>query len=127
MLKLLDIGIENVTAFRAAGKLTETEVSRVLKDMKRKITVFGSIGVYMELESLDGIELSAVLKEFRFLFDVGLSGIKTEVLVTDKRWMKTLVKVENRLFKSINMKYFPPEEKASAVAFLKEALQSDGS
>jgi hypothetical protein len=116
---MLDIGIENATAFRMAGKVTENDVALVLSDMKAKVTAFGTIVVYMELESFAGIGFAAVIEELKYLFDVGISGVTKAVLVTDKRWMEHLVKVEDTLFRHIGMQYFPMDEKASAIGFLK--------
>lgn len=38
---MLDIGIENATAFQMSGRLTESDVSLVLADTKEKIESLG--------------------------------------------------------------------------------------
>jgi len=123
MIEIIDIGIKNATAFRMAGKITESDVSLVLSDIKEKIEVHGNIVIYMELESFKGIELAAVVEEFKYLFDVGLSNvtrnITREVLVTDKKWMEKLVKLEDKIFKDVEMKYFSTDEKELVIKFLK--------
>lgn len=121
MLEMLDIGIENATAFRMSGKLTESDVSLVLSDTKEKIESYGNIVMYQEIESFEGIELAAIFEEFKYLFDVGISNVTRAVLVTDKKWLEKLVKVENKIFKNIAMKYFSFDEKELAIKFLKNA------
>ena len=123
MLEMLDIGIENATAFRMSGKLTESDVSLVLSDTKEKIESYGNIVMYQEIESFEGIELAAIFEEFKYLFDVGISNVTRAVLVTDKKWLEKLVKVENKIFKNIAMKYFSSDEKELAIKFLKNAEQ----
>ena len=121
MLELIDIGVENATAFRMSGKLTESDVSLFLSDTKEKIEAYGNIVIYQELESFEGIELAAIVEEFKYLFDVGISHVTRAVLVTDKKWLEKLVKVEDKIFKNIEMNYFSPDEKELAIKFLKNA------
>ena len=37
MLEIIDIGIENATAFRMSGKITENDISLVLSDAKENV------------------------------------------------------------------------------------------
>jgi len=119
MLEMIDIGIDRAVAFRMAGKLTESDMSLVLSDAKEKIESHGKIVIYEEIESFKGIELAAIVEEFKYLFDVGLSNITRAVVVTDKKWIEKLVKIEDKIFKNIEMKYFSPDDKELAIKFLK--------
>jgi len=121
MLEMIDIGIDSATAFRMAGKITESEMTLVLSDAKEKTERYGSIVLYEEIESFKGIELSAIVEEFKYLFDVGMSNLKKVAIVTDKRWVERIVQVEDKIFKSIEMKCFSTDEREAAIEFLKNA------
>ncbi len=62
MLEMIDIGIENATAIRVAGKVTEEEMTAVLSDAKAKTEAYGNIVIYEEIESFAGIELAAIIE-----------------------------------------------------------------
>jgi hypothetical protein len=119
MLEMIDIGIDNATAFRMAGKITESEMALVLSDAKAKTERYGKIVVYEEIESFKGIELTALIEEFKYLFDVGISNLKRMAIVTDKKWVEKIVQIEDKVFRSIEMKCFSIDEKEKAIEFLK--------
>ncbi len=121
MLEMIDIGIKNATAFCMSGKITENDMSLVLSDAKTKTDLYGEIVIYEEIQSFKGIELSAIVDEFKYLFEVGISNIKKGVVVTDKSWVQKIVKIEDKIFKNIEMKCFSIEEKELAIKFLKNA------
>ncbi|MCD6186016.1 MAG: STAS/SEC14 domain-containing protein [Deltaproteobacteria bacterium] len=118
MIKMIDIGIKKATAFCMSGKITESDMSLVLSDAKTKIDLYGKIVIYEEIQSFKGIELSAIVDEFKYLFNVGISNIKKAAVVTDKGWVQKIVKIEDKIFKNIEMKCFSIEEKKLAIEFL---------
>ena len=119
MLEMIEIGIDRAVAFRMSGKLTESDMSLVLSDAKEKIESHGKIVIYEEIENFKGIELAAIVEEFKYIFDVGLSNITRAVVVTDKKWIVKLVKIEDKIFKNIEMRYFSLDDKELAIKFLK--------
>lgn len=119
MIELLNIGIDNAIAMRISGKVTEADMTLVLNKMREKIEKYGNIVIYKELDSFNGVEIAALVEEFKYLFDAGIPDISKAVLVTDKKWLKTLVSIDDKIFKNIEIKYFPTEEKESAIEFLK--------
>lgn len=126
MLELIDIGIENATAFRISGKISEKEMSSVLSNAKEKTAEFGKIVIYEEIQSFEGIELSAIAEKFRYLFDMGISNLTRIAIVTDKGWIQKIAEIEDNLFKQIEIKCFSFDEKALAIAFLEKAQQETG-
>jgi len=119
MLEMINIGIKNATAFRLAGKITETEVSLVLSDAREKTERYGKIVIYKEIESFEGIEISALIEEFKYLTEMGLSNLAKVAIVTDKQWVEKIVAIEDKLFKNIEIKHFTIDDKNSAIKFLK--------
>jgi hypothetical protein len=118
MLEMLDIGVENALAFRMSGKITEEDMARVLSEAKEKIARHGQISIFEQIDSFEGIEFSALIEEFRYVIDVGFSNINKAAILTDKKWVANVVKVEDKIFRSIDMQCFPIEERDAAIAFL---------
>ncbi len=121
MVEMTDIGIDNAVAFRMWGKVTENDMTLVLSDAKEKIDRYGNIVIFEVIESFEGIEIAALVEEFRYLYEVGISNISKVALVTDREWLKEIVSIEAKIFKSIHMKSFSTEDKGAAVEFLKGA------
>lgn len=121
MLEMIDIGIEKAVAYRVEGKITEEEMISVISIFKGKIERDEKLIVYQEVVSFGGVEFDAIVEKFKFFIDVGISHFSKIAVVTHKKWMLKLVDLEGKLFKNIDMKGFPIEEKDKAIEFLKSA------
>ncbi len=121
MLEMIDIGIEEAIAYRVGGKITEEEMTSVISIFRNKIDSDEKLIVYQEVASFSGVEFDAMIAKFKFFIDVGISNFSKIAVVTHKKWIHKLVDLEGSLFKSIDMKGFPIEEKDKAIEFLKRA------
>jgi hypothetical protein len=121
MLEMIDIGFEKAVAYRVEGKITEEEMTSVISIFKEKIDKDEKIIVYQEVVSFGGVEFDAIVEKFKFFIDVGISHFSKIAVVTHKKWIHKLVDLEGKLFKNIDMKGFPIEEKDKAIEFLKNA------
>ena len=119
MLEMIEIGIDNAVAFCMSGKITEEDMSLVLSDAKKKIEQHGNIVLLERIDSFEGIELSAIVEEFEYVFKVGISNIKKAAVITDKKWIEMIVNIEGRIFKNIEMKCFSIDEQELAIEFLR--------
>ena len=120
MLTMLDIGIDRAVAYRIEGKITDEDMELVTSVMRKKISIFGDIFIYQEIESFKGIEFEAMADKTKFFLEMGTSNIKRIAVVTHKDWMNKIIDMEGRLFRSIEMKAFLTEKKDDAIAFLKQ-------
>ncbi|MCV6588669.1 MAG: STAS/SEC14 domain-containing protein [Marinobacterium sp.] len=128
MIELLDLNNDfdvpdNLIAFRVSGKVTETEMSRVLNIAREKIDQHGSITILEQIESFSGIELAAIAEEFRYMNELGMSGISKVAILTDKRWIEHIVSIEDWFFKDTQMRCFPVDSMMRAIEFLQEQAQ----
>lgn len=121
MMDLLDIGMGNAVAIRIAGKITQSDMELVLGEMKGKIRAYGKIVLYEQIDSVEGVELTGIVEMFKYLFEMGISNISRVAIVTDKQWLSKIVSLEDKLFRNIEMRCFPLEEKSEAVDFLRSA------
>ncbi|MFT7300652.1 MAG: hypothetical protein ACI89Z_001114 [Porticoccus sp.] len=55
ILEMIDIGIEHSVAFRISEKVTESDMSLVLTDVKEKIERHENIVLLEKIESFEGI------------------------------------------------------------------------
>ncbi len=120
MLELIDIGVENAVAYRFGGKITEEEMTTILTVFKEKIEKGEKLIVYQEVVSIGGVELDAMIEKFKFFRNVGLSHFDRIAVVAHTKWLHKLVDLEDKIFKSIDMKGFSVDEKDQAVEFLKK-------
>jgi hypothetical protein len=121
MLELIDIDIDNAVAFRVSGKVTEADMSVVLERAGEKVDQYGDIVFFEQIDSFDGIEVAAIIKEFKYLFDVGLSNIKKVAVLTDKKSIESVAKIESKLFTGVQVRCFSADDQLSAILFLKES------
>jgi hypothetical protein len=118
MLAMIDIGIDNALAFQMSGKITANDMQLILSNAKRKIETHGSIVILEKIDSFEGVEIAAVVEEFRYLFEVGMSNITKVAILTDKKWIAHIVNLEDKIFRNIEMRCFPTEAQVEAVKFL---------
>lgn len=119
MLEMIEVEIDNAVAFQMSGKITEDDMALVLRFAKEKIEHYGSIVLLEKIDSFSGVEFAAIIEEFKYLFDVGISNIDKVAILTDKKWIEHIVNIEDKIFKSIDMKCFALEEQPQAITFLK--------
>mgnify|MGYP000179611754 CR=1 FL=1 len=119
MLEMIDIGFEKAVAYRLEGKITEEEMTSVISVFREKIERDGKLIVYQEVISFGGAEFDEMVEKFKFFIDVVMSHFSKIAVVTHKKWIHKLVDLEGKLFRNIDMKGFPIEEKEKAIEFLK--------
>ncbi|OEU79744.1 MAG: hypothetical protein BA873_01420 [Desulfobulbaceae bacterium C00003063] len=119
MLEMIDIGVENTIAYRLGGKITEDEMTAILTIFKEKIDKGERLNVYQEVVSIGGVELDAMIEKFKFFREVGFSHFDRIAVVAHTKWLHKLVDLEDKIFKSIDMKGFSNDEKDQAIEFLK--------
>ena len=121
MLEMIDIGVENTIAYRIEGKVTEEEMTAILNIFKEKIEKGERLNVYQEVESIGGAEFDAKIEKFKFFRDFGFSYFNRIAVVAHTKWLHKLVDLEDKIFKSIDMKGFSVDEKDQAIEFLKDS------
>lgn len=120
MITLEDIGIDNAVALHVAGKVTEHDMDVAFTAMREKIAAHGSVVLFEQIDSFSGVELAGLVDKFKYLFEMGISNITKVAIVTDKEWVAKIIGLEDKLFRTIQMKAFSLEEKEQAIAFLRQ-------
>ena len=105
MLEMIDIGVENVVAYRFGGKITEEEMTTILTIFKEKIEKGEKLNVYQEVVSIGGVELDAMIEKFKFFRDVGLSHFNRIAVVAHTKWLHKLVDLEDKIFRAVRTEF----------------------
>lgn len=121
MLEIIEVPVENAIAFRISGKISESDMHTVLSMAKEKINAYGEIVFLERIDSFKGIEIAALVEEFKYLFEVGFSNIAKVAIVTDKKWIEHIVNIEDKIFRNMELKYFSIEDQQEAIEFLKNS------
>jgi len=118
MLEFLDFELDDAVAWRIDGKVTEDEMEQALGALRETIDRCGHVSVYQEVVSIGGVEWDAIEEKMEFLREYGVRHFRRIAVVTDKRWMQTVIGWEDRLFRSVDMRAFSTEERERARNFL---------
>lgn len=123
MLEMLDVGDDKIIAYRLGGKITEEEMTSVLDTFREKIDKGEKLIVYQEVESIGGAEFDAMVEKFKFFKEFGFdfSHFSKIAVITHSKWLHKIVDLEDKIFKNVEMKGFPIEEKDKAVDFLRKS------
>jgi hypothetical protein len=96
-------------------------MSLVLAEAKEKIEHYGNIVLLEQIDSFNGIEIAAIIEEFKYLFDVGIQNITKVAVLADNKWLETIINIEDTFFSTIKIKCFAISDRDSAIAFLKNS------
>ena len=123
MLEMIDLGDEKIIAYRLGGKITEEEMTSALDIFRERIEKGEKLFVYQEVVSIGGAEINAMIEKFRFFKELGFnfSHFSKIAVVTHSKWLYKIIDLEDKIFKNVEMKGFPVEEKDKALEFLKTA------
>lgn len=118
MLELIDTETGDTVAWRVAGKITEDDMELALNALRATIERKGYVNIYQEIQGFGGVEWDAIEEKMKFLREFGVSHFRRIAVVTDKRWMQTVIGWEDRMFRRFEMRAFSTDERAGARNFL---------
>jgi hypothetical protein len=75
------------------------------------------VNIYVEVQHLEGVSLSAIAEEIKFVFP-NLRRIKKEAVVSNENWIKRWVALGDRFFPGAEARHFSFEDKDEALAWL---------
>jgi hypothetical protein len=120
MIEILEMHPSNVLGMKVSGKIEKEDIEAIIPAMKEKVAACDKVNLYVEIESLTGMSLDAVIEKFRYaLFSI--KHIKKEAVVADASWMTTLLDVAGKLYHvypGIEVKHFPKEKRDEALEWI---------
>jgi hypothetical protein len=122
MLTRLNTGDEKVFAFSWKGKFDEESFKRSLEIFIPEFLKRERMNIYIELQSVDGVDVIAAWKDLKFAFnnyEQLTDKIDKVDLVTDKSWIRILSDISSSFVPGIKEKSFPFEEAEKAKEWIK--------
>lgn len=117
-MEILDIA-DHVLGIRLSGKIEKSDMDGIVAEVEAKLTRHERLAVYVELESFDGISLEGFLTDLKLGKD-HFSDFSKKAVVSDAKWLAPLVPIFDKLFPSIELRQFPPEQAVEARAWVKQ-------
>lgn len=120
MVELIEIPTPNVVGVRVRGKIEGEGFDNVLAEVSKLLeSTDDRLRIYVEMEEFSGISLSALIKDIK-LGIPNYRRFEKEAIVSDKSWLTKLADIGDKLFPSIEVKTFKPEEKEEALKWIQE-------
>lgn len=122
MLQFLDLGNEDIWAVRIEGKLVSDDTALAMATLDERLSRPGDVRCYLEAEDMDGVTIGAMLKDVLYgLRHVGdVSRFDRFAIVADQPWLHTLARFEDKLLIGVEVRAFPPEQRAAARDWITE-------
>lgn len=120
MISILDLGLD-VIAYSVDGKVHSSDIERVFREVDVRLAAGGRFGVYLEVVSIPGITLPALLKDLKGAaqrMDV-LGRVQKAALVTDSKWIRMAVPFDDKTLKGVQIRVFDLKDRAAAQAWVR--------
>ena len=117
MIELVPMDREDVVGYRISGRVDRADLDPVVTELERLLKFHEKLRVYAEVDSFDGITLTALIEDLRF----GLRHLRRferEAIVSDKKCLANLAGISDKLFPSLEVRHFSWEEKIEALAWV---------
>lgn len=119
MMELIPMQSDNAIGLKISGKIQKQHMEKATNAVKEMMNNHDHIRIYVEIESYDGFSFGALVEDIKF----GIPNLKKftkEAVVSDKKWIKSWISVADKLFPSIEIRHFSPEDKTEALRWVQE-------
>jgi hypothetical protein len=118
MFKLLNLTKDNLIAIKIDGKVRKEDYQMITPLINGRVKDYGKIRMYIEIESIEGIE-PAALKEDLKTYLRHFNHMEKIAVVGKSKWQKLWSKLASP-FVSGEMNYYSKEEITDAVRWILE-------
>ncbi|WP_148254338.1 SpoIIAA family protein [Aidingimonas lacisalsi] len=129
MIELLPPGAAHVVALRASGRVTAGDLQHVIDAIEGLKESQARISLYAEIDAMRWMTLTAVLRDLGYgLTQLGdLRRFYRAAVVTDRHWVRPLARLENRLFKPLEVRTFSNAEREPALEWVRHLPEAPDS
>ncbi|WP_432734920.1 STAS/SEC14 domain-containing protein [Maridesulfovibrio sp. FT414] len=118
MIELIEIA-PKVLGLKIDGKITEPDMHKMIEVCEKKLQSVERIAVYVEVIDMGGISWGALIEDLKFALP-NFKRFSKKAVVSDVKWHEPLAKISDKLFPSIEIRHFNPEDREKAIAWVKE-------
>ncbi|SDL43170.1 SpoIIAA-like [Franzmannia pantelleriensis] len=117
MIELLPSGAAHLVAMRVSGRVDGNDLQTIIDAIEAAKHQHPRISFYVELDQMRWMTATALLRDVGYgLTQLSeLSHYYRAAVVSDKRWVRRLVRLEDRLFRSLEMRVFPTHQHDTAL------------
>ncbi|MEQ6916603.1 STAS/SEC14 domain-containing protein [Halomonas aquatica] len=120
MLELIPGEAPHVVALRASGKVDADDLQQAIDAIEQAKQAHPKVSLYAEIDDMRWMTFTALLRDLGYgLTQIGeLSHYHRVAMVTDHSWLRPLAELESRLFRPLEVRVFPAQERAAARAWI---------
>lgn len=117
---------DDTVAVRLSHKITGEAIDAVMDRLEAAMAAHDKVHVFVETESIDGIELSSLPSYAARAWPLfgKLNRFGRVAVVADQGWVRAGARLESALLPFINYKTFEPAEREAALAWVAGAGHS---
>jgi hypothetical protein len=119
MIALLPFKQGNVLALHVSEKIEHKDIQKIIHALEDMLCTHKHIHVYVEVESFTGISPAALIEDVTFALP-NFTRFTKKAVVSETTWMAKITPWANKIFPSIQIKHFTPEEKGAALAWIQK-------
>jgi len=116
-MDILDLGTDNVIAVRIDGKIETEDMKRLVTLVEERLQHHDKLRVYAEVIDLGGITWDALVADLKMGWH-NWRVFERKAVVSDKSWIGKITPFFDKLFPSIELKHFAPDEKQQALDWI---------
>lgn len=121
MIEIIPFDEPNIIGFRLDGKIDDESYDQAVAEIQQALDNNDNISIYAEVEKFGGMSIEKFFDNFKvkFGFLKELDKFEKEAIVSDKQWLESMIKLSDKLFPSVEVRYFSFENKDDALAWIK--------
>lgn len=110
---------DHVVAVQLSGTLTAEDIAQVAKEVDARLERHEKIGIFADLTGFHDLTAEAAAKDFSYSFSkIGQwRRFPREAVVTDKQWVRTLIKLIDPLLPIMEVRAFEPAQRDEALTW----------
>ena len=108
-----------VLSLDVTGKLDKTDIEHAITELESAREAFGTLSLVIDLTGFAGITAEALIADLRYGFSQvnEIDHYQRIAVLTGHEWIETLIGLEGKVFRSLEVRCFKPDERQRARAF----------
>ncbi len=108
-----------VLSLDVTGKLEKNDIEQAITELDAAREAYGTLSLVIDLTGFAGVTAEALIADLRYAFSQinALDHYRRIAVLTGHEWIETLIGFEGRVFRSMDIRCFKPDERQRARAF----------
>jgi hypothetical protein len=119
MIELIDTQSPRAIGIKISGKIERPDIDKLREAIDKKLEHSEKLGAYLELESLGGISLDALVEDLRVFIPL-LGRFDKKAVVSSEQWVDNIIDMAGKFVPGIEVRHFTPEQRLEAMEWVRE-------